>query len=171
MVLGPIEAIGPIEAVRVFTIQLAQARRFYAETLGLQETVATDAVAIFDTGQARLIVEQVAAADPEASELVGRFTGFSFTVKNMESTLNALGVDPSNGSVKPSVNNGAGCCRTSKTPTATFSRSSNTREDANRATKVTACDGTLRPHVRGNSRISTVPPASKWGFPAKKDFA
>jgi lactoylglutathione lyase len=82
--------LGPIESVRVFTTKLAQARRFYAETLGLQETLATDAIAIFDTGQAKLIVEHVDAADPEASELVGRFSAFSFTVTNMELTLNEL---------------------------------------------------------------------------------
>jgi lactoylglutathione lyase len=82
--------VGPIEAVRVFTSKLVRARRFYAETLGLQEMLATDSIAIFDTDQAKLIVEQVDAADPEASGLVGRFTAFSFTVKNMELTLNEL---------------------------------------------------------------------------------
>ena len=43
--------LGPIEAVRVFTTNLGEARRFYADTLGLPETLATDSVAIFDTGQ------------------------------------------------------------------------------------------------------------------------
>jgi lactoylglutathione lyase len=83
-------ALGPIEAVRVFTTKLAEARRFYAETLGLPEMVATDAIAIFDTGQAKLIVEHVDTADPEATGLVGRFTAFSFTVTNMETTLKEL---------------------------------------------------------------------------------
>jgi len=83
-------ALGPIEAVRVFTTKLAEARRFYASTLGLKETVVTDAIAIFDTGQAKLIVERVDAADPEADGLVGRFTAFSFTVTSMEMALNEL---------------------------------------------------------------------------------
>jgi catechol 2,3-dioxygenase-like lactoylglutathione lyase family enzyme len=64
--------LGPIEAVRVFTTKLADARRFYADTLGLPEMSATDAMAMFDTGQAKLIVEHVDSDDPEAAGLVGR---------------------------------------------------------------------------------------------------
>jgi lactoylglutathione lyase len=79
--------IGPIEAVRVFTTKLAKARRFYADALGLPEMSATDAMAMFDTGQAKLIVEQVDLGDPEAAGLVGRFAAFSFTVANMETAL------------------------------------------------------------------------------------
>ena len=82
--------LGPIEAVRVFTTKLAEARRFYADTLGLPEMLATDAVAMFDTGQAKLIVEHVDPGDPEAAGLVGRFTAFSFTVANMETALTDL---------------------------------------------------------------------------------
>ncbi len=82
--------LGPIEAVRVFTRDLARARRFYSDVLGLSETLADDAVAIFETGQAKLIIEQVHADDPEASELVGRFTAFSFTVADMAATIRQL---------------------------------------------------------------------------------
>jgi catechol 2,3-dioxygenase-like lactoylglutathione lyase family enzyme len=82
--------LGAIEAVRVFTTKPAEARRFYGSTLGLPELLANDAVAIFDTGQAKLIVEHVDPSDPEAAGLVGRFTGFSFTVKNMETALDEL---------------------------------------------------------------------------------
>jgi lactoylglutathione lyase len=52
--------------------------------------VATDSVAIFDTGQARLIVEHIDDCDPEARGLVGRFTAFSFTVTNMDAMLREL---------------------------------------------------------------------------------
>jgi catechol 2,3-dioxygenase-like lactoylglutathione lyase family enzyme len=82
--------VGPIEAVRVFTTRLTEARRFYADVLGLKEVLATDAMAMFDTGQAKLIVEHVEPNDPEAAGLVGRFAAFSFTVANMETTLNDL---------------------------------------------------------------------------------
>ena len=82
--------IGPIEAVRVFTSRLEESRRFYAETLGLPEKFATDFVPIFDTGQAKLIVEHIDDGDPEANGLVGRFTAFSFTVKSMETALSEL---------------------------------------------------------------------------------
>ena len=83
--------VGPIEAARVFTTRLAEARRFYAEALGLNEVLSNDAVVMFDTGQAKLIVEHVAVDDPEASDLVGRFTGCSFMVADMETALNSLG--------------------------------------------------------------------------------
>jgi catechol 2,3-dioxygenase-like lactoylglutathione lyase family enzyme len=82
--------VGPIEAVRLFTARLAEARRFYADVLGLKEMSATDTVAMFDTGQAKLIVEQVEHDDSDAAGLAGRFAAFSFTVTNMETTLNDL---------------------------------------------------------------------------------
>jgi catechol 2,3-dioxygenase-like lactoylglutathione lyase family enzyme len=83
-------SLGPIEAVRVFTTNLTKARRFYAETLGLPEIRTTDTWAMFDTGQAKLIVECVDPDDPEAAGLVGRFTAFSFTVTSMETAVNNL---------------------------------------------------------------------------------
>jgi hypothetical protein len=52
--------LGPIEAVRVFTTRLAEARRSYADTLGLSQMIANDACAMFDTGQAKLIVPDAA---------------------------------------------------------------------------------------------------------------
>jgi catechol 2,3-dioxygenase-like lactoylglutathione lyase family enzyme len=75
--------VGPIEAVRVFTTKLDVARKFYEHKLGLGQLADCEGVAIFDTGQAKLILEHVDANDPEASELVGRFAGFSFTVTDM----------------------------------------------------------------------------------------
>src|SRR5258708_35887051 len=83
-------SLAPMGVWRVFRTNLAEARRFYAETLGLREVFATNATAIFDTGQAKLIVEHVDPSDPEAAGLVGRFTAFSFTVTNMETVLNHL---------------------------------------------------------------------------------
>jgi lactoylglutathione lyase len=84
-------SLGPIEAVRVFTTNLTKARRFYAETLALLEIRTTDTWAMFDAGQAKLIVECVDPDDPEAAAgLVGRFTAFSFTVTNMDTALNNL---------------------------------------------------------------------------------
>jgi lactoylglutathione lyase len=82
--------LGPIEAVRVFTTKLHDARLFYRDTLGLPEIFANDTVAMFGTGQAKLIVEYADPSVPEAAGLVGRFTAFSFTVANMEATLNSL---------------------------------------------------------------------------------
>jgi catechol 2,3-dioxygenase-like lactoylglutathione lyase family enzyme len=86
--------LGAIEAVRVFTNRLAEARRFYADTLGLPQIVGTDTMAMFDTGQARLIVEYVDPDDPEAKGLVGRFTAFSFTVADMAKAVEDLRLHP-----------------------------------------------------------------------------
>jgi catechol 2,3-dioxygenase-like lactoylglutathione lyase family enzyme len=83
-------SVGPIEAVRVFTTRLEEARRFYGDTLGLVELLADDAMAMFDTGQAKLIVERIDGGDPEAAGLVGRFTAFSFTVPDMAAALSGL---------------------------------------------------------------------------------
>jgi uncharacterized glyoxalase superfamily protein PhnB len=70
--------IGPVLAGRVFVRDLAAARRFYGETLGLKETLANAMIARFDTGGLTLVVEQVAADDPEGDELVGRYSGLVF---------------------------------------------------------------------------------------------
>lgn len=84
-----------IGAVRIFTADMDSARKFYREKMGLTLLHHDDETAIFDTGQAKLIVE---AADPstvEEAELIGRFTGFSFTVDSVAewfSTLRAKGV-------------------------------------------------------------------------------
>jgi len=86
----PAPVIGAIEAVRVFTRDLTEARRFYAGALGLAEIFAGGGVAQYDTGQARLLVEEVDPDDPEAAELVGRFAGFSFTVEDAEAACAAL---------------------------------------------------------------------------------
>jgi hypothetical protein len=56
--------------------------------------LATDTIAMFDTGQAELIVEYIDPDDPEAKGLVGRFTAFSFTVTNMETAVANLRVHP-----------------------------------------------------------------------------
>lgn len=85
-----------IGAVRIFTANIDTARDFYSDKLGLPLLHNDDETAIFDTGQAKLIVE---AADPstvEEAELIGRFTGFSFTVESVAewfSTLRAKGVN------------------------------------------------------------------------------
>ncbi|MEQ9491655.1 MAG: VOC family protein [Alphaproteobacteria bacterium] len=79
-----------IGAVRVFTADIDAARDFYDKKLGLPLLHHDDETAIFDTGQAKLIVE---AADPstgEEAELIGRFTGFSFTVDSVAACFSDL---------------------------------------------------------------------------------
>jgi catechol-2,3-dioxygenase len=56
--------LGAIGAVRVFTRNLEAASRFYDETLGLAKIHGDDSIVIFDTGQARLMIEQIDADIP-----------------------------------------------------------------------------------------------------------
>lgn len=77
--------LGPIDTVRLFTADLDRALAFYRDRLGMEPAIADDAMAIFDTGSAKLMLEVV---DPEedaeaADELIGRFTGVSFAVNDI----------------------------------------------------------------------------------------
>jgi predicted enzyme related to lactoylglutathione lyase len=88
--------LGPIESVRVFTHDLTLARKFYARGLGLKEKTSGPGYALFETGGADLVLEQVDGDDPESAGLVGRVAGFSFTVDDCVATCRRLvgvGVD------------------------------------------------------------------------------
>lgn len=73
----------PIGAVRVFVRDVAKARPFYEDQFGLTVVGSDDSVAIFETGQAKLMVEEIDPSEPEADELVGRLTGICFTVEDI----------------------------------------------------------------------------------------
>lgn len=76
-----------LSAVRVFVKDVAEAKVFYAERLGLRLTHADlePGVCILDEGGAQLIVEAVPAGAPADEQvLVGRFTGLSFAVDDVE---------------------------------------------------------------------------------------
>lgn len=82
--------LGPIAAVRVFVLDVEAAVDFYANRLGLTASSTFDGVAVFDAGGCDLIVE---AADPDSAEeraLVGRFSGVSFRVEDMQAAYRAL---------------------------------------------------------------------------------
>lgn len=83
-------ALGPIEAVRLFTRSMERAGAFYADTLGLTPIVRDEAFAVFETGQAKLVLECCDPDDPEADALVGRFAGISFTVPDIAASVDAL---------------------------------------------------------------------------------
>jgi len=83
--------LGPIEAVRLFTRNIRRARAFYTKTLELTSSFADDRLAIFETGQAKLLLELCEADDPETDVLVGRFAGISFTVSDITASVAALG--------------------------------------------------------------------------------
>ncbi len=72
--------------VRVFVSDWERAMRFYTETLGIPIEFRDDGMgwAQLATGEAQLAIERLAPDDPEASELVGRFTGVSIEVPDIE---------------------------------------------------------------------------------------
>jgi len=75
--------VGALELVRVRVRDLAAARGFYGDTLKLALVAADAAIAVYDTGQAKLVLEQDAAAAPGTIEL-------GFTVASLETALAAL---------------------------------------------------------------------------------
>jgi catechol 2,3-dioxygenase-like lactoylglutathione lyase family enzyme len=82
--------VGSIDSVRVFTRDLALARKFYVRGMGLHERATGMGWAVYDTGGAELILEQVDEDDDETDGLVGRVAGFSFTVEDCEATVKVL---------------------------------------------------------------------------------
>src|SRR5262245_31139013 len=77
--------------MRIFVRHLGTARRFYEGTLGLEAKWTHRQAVGYDLG-AHLIVEESDGSEVDAlpSNLVGRFTGCSIAVDDMEATYNRL---------------------------------------------------------------------------------
>lgn len=76
--------------MRVFTRDVGLARKFYVRGLGLEERAYGPGYAVFATGGADLILEQVDEEDDETEGLVGRVVGFSFTVDDIDDAVAVL---------------------------------------------------------------------------------
>jgi predicted enzyme related to lactoylglutathione lyase len=87
-----------LSTVRVFVNDIAIARRFYAEQLALPlKADGTEyGYCVFSAGSTELVVETVPDDAPDEDRaLVGRFTGLSFTVQDVDQKhqeLVAMGV-------------------------------------------------------------------------------
>ena len=79
-----------ISGVRVFVRDIGRARDFYERTLGLPLQGEAGEAALFDTGNCALIVEACDPDDEEGRALIGRFTGVSFDVSDIEAAQAAL---------------------------------------------------------------------------------
>jgi len=82
-----------LAAARVFVRDLVAARDFYSQVLGLN--FAHDGVqhgyCVFSTGSTDLIVESVPLDAPrDEQDLVGRFTGLSFSVKDVQAQFRSM---------------------------------------------------------------------------------
>lgn len=76
-----------LNTARVFVSDLASAKNFYSAQLGLPLTAdgSKYGYCVFKAGGTELVVETVADDAPEEDRvLVGRFTGLSFTVQDIE---------------------------------------------------------------------------------------
>ncbi|MDO9355028.1 MAG: VOC family protein [Solirubrobacteraceae bacterium] len=82
-----------LTTARIFVRDLEQARRFYADTLGLKLVAAgmEHGYCVFDAGGLQLVVESVPDDAPEDEQvLVGRFTGLSFSVADVAQAHRSL---------------------------------------------------------------------------------
>jgi predicted enzyme related to lactoylglutathione lyase len=82
-----------LNAARVFVQDIETAKAFYAEALGLplKADGGTRGYCVFRSGSADLVVESVADDAPEEERmLVGRFTGLSFTVADIQAAYDRL---------------------------------------------------------------------------------
>jgi catechol 2,3-dioxygenase-like lactoylglutathione lyase family enzyme len=88
-----------LAAARIFVRDIAEARRFYTDLLGLHVEISDDerGFCMFDTGDTKLIVETITSDDAEDDQsLVGRFTGLSFPVEDIiakHAALARIGVE------------------------------------------------------------------------------
>jgi catechol 2,3-dioxygenase-like lactoylglutathione lyase family enzyme len=78
-----------VSAVRIFVDDIERARHFYRDILELIETSAASDWAVYDLDGKDIIVEKVAADDPE-HRLVGRFLAVSFEVDDIDATYRQL---------------------------------------------------------------------------------
>jgi catechol 2,3-dioxygenase-like lactoylglutathione lyase family enzyme len=87
-----------LSGARLFVRDLAEARHFYAELLGLPLRAENPAqgYCVFSAGAVMLVLERVEADAPEEEQLlVGRFSGLSFAVPDIAASyrrLSELGV-------------------------------------------------------------------------------
>ena len=86
-----------LNTARVFVSSISKARTFYADTLQLPLDMdgAQHRYLLFRPGPLTLLVEASDLTDESGDKLVGRFTGLSFDVENIQSTyedLHARGV-------------------------------------------------------------------------------
>jgi predicted enzyme related to lactoylglutathione lyase len=81
-----------VAVVRLFVHDWERAVRFYTEALGMALESRADEFgwAQFATGPCRLAIERLAADDPEARALVGRYVGVSLRVPDIHATYRTL---------------------------------------------------------------------------------
>ena len=82
--------IKKVAAARVFVANVDKAVRFYRDTLGLPLSGQTADSAVFAPKDIDFIIERVNPADPDAAEMIGRFTALSFAVDDCMAAVGSL---------------------------------------------------------------------------------
>jgi catechol 2,3-dioxygenase-like lactoylglutathione lyase family enzyme len=82
--------IKKVAAARIFVANVDKAVRFYRDTLGLPLSGQTADSAGFKPKDIDFIVERVNPADPDAAEMIGRFTALSFAVDDCMAAVGSL---------------------------------------------------------------------------------
>jgi predicted enzyme related to lactoylglutathione lyase len=81
----------PLNAVRIFVTDIPKAKAFYCDTLGWESiAIEPEKFLLFKVGNVDLVVESVKGDIQAEQTLVGRFTGVSFTVADLDATYAAL---------------------------------------------------------------------------------
>lgn len=79
-----------LAAIRLFVTDLDRARAFYDGLLDWPLKVADAGFAVFSLGGVDVIVEVADPDDPEEAAFIGRFTGISFSVQDIDHAYRTL---------------------------------------------------------------------------------
>ena len=81
-----------IDAVRIFVTDIARAKSFYTESVGLplDKDGSDNGFFILNGGGAKLLIEREDPHDEEGKHLIGRFTGISLRADNIHSVCAKL---------------------------------------------------------------------------------
>lgn len=78
------------ELIRIFVSDLERSIHFYSEVLGFTLVYRVDGWAQFQVGVGSIALEHLADDDPEAEGLVGRYSGISLRVPDIEAAQQEL---------------------------------------------------------------------------------
>ena len=79
-----------LAAIRLFVTDIDRARAFYADILGWPLKVADSDYAVFTVSGADVVVEAADPGEPEEAALIGRFSGVSFAVDDIDHAYRLL---------------------------------------------------------------------------------
>ncbi len=82
--------LNAIDAIRIFSGDFKETKAFFCDALGFVIGFEGEGVVVYDLPGTKLILEEVDLSEPETAGMVGRFTGISFAVENIQKTYKEL---------------------------------------------------------------------------------